>query len=222
MTTLRKPTPGFRPGPILVGTFLLLSTVLLGCVTGEGPVTSETREIRPFSELEVGAGIHVVMTIGPVERLEVSAQANVLDAVATNVSGRVLKIDAERDFTSTDPVTVIVTGPSLDRITISGGAQTVVTGLDVDALELSAKGGSIATLSGMATAVKLTADGGATANLAELIAQTVDVGIDGGATATLTAGDVVTGRASGGAQVSVGGQAVVTVDADGDAHVVRR
>jgi hypothetical protein len=98
----------------------------------------------------------------------------------------------------------------------------VVTGLDVDALDISAKGGAIVTLSGRATAVKLTADGGSTANLADLAAMTVNVGIDGAATATLTAGDLVTGRASGGAQVSVSGDALVTVNADGGTRVVRR
>jgi Putative auto-transporter adhesin, head GIN domain len=218
----RNHRSGSRAGAAIVGCVLLLAATLAGCVTGEGPVTSETREIRPFSRLEVGAGIHVVMTVGPAEHLEVSAQANILDAVAANVSGRVLKINAERDFTSTEPVTVTLTGPTLDQITTSGGAQAVVTGVDVDALQINANGGSIVTVSGTATAVRLTADGGAKANLADLAATTVDLGIDGAATATLTAGDLVTGRASGGAEISVGGDALVTVNADGGAVVVRR
>lgn len=219
---LRSPGRRLRTGATIVGAITVLSAVLAGCVSGEGPVTSETREIRPFSQLEVGAGIRVVMTIGPVEHLEVSAQANILEAVATTVSGRTLTIEAERDFTTTEPVTVTLVGPTLERITTSGGAQAVVTGLDVDTFVISAKSGSIVTASGRANRVELTADGGSTSNLAELSATTVDVSVDGAATATILAQDVVTGTASGGAQLVVAGDAAVTVDADGGAQVVRR
>jgi len=211
-----------RAGAAAVGTMVVLSAILAGCATGEGPVTTETREIRPFSELEVGAGIQVVMTIGPVERLEVSAQANILDTVATTVSGRTLTIDAERDFVSTEAVTVTIAGPSLDRLTISGGAGAEVRGLDVEAFEVAARGGATVAVSGRAGIVTLTADGGSTVNLAGLSAVSVSVDLDAGATATIRAGELVSGSASGGAKLTVAGDAVVTVDTDGGARVVRR
>ncbi|HEX9551081.1 MAG TPA: DUF2807 domain-containing protein [Candidatus Limnocylindrales bacterium] len=211
-----------RAGAAAVGTMVVLSAILAGCATGEGPVTTETREIRPFSELEVGAGIQVVMTIGPVERLEVSAQANILDTVATTVSGRTLTIDAERDFVSTEAVTVTIAGPSLDRLTISGGAGAEVRGLDVEAFEVAARGGATVAVSGRAGIVTLTADGGSTVNLADLSAVSVSVDLDAGATATIRAGELVSGSASGGAELTVAGDAVVAVDADGGARVVRR
>lgn len=222
MATQRDPASGSRASWVLVVCLLVLSTLLVGCVTGEGPVKSETREIRPFSELEVGAGIHVVMTIGPIEHLEVSAQANILDAIGVNVSGRVLKIDAATDFTSTEPVTVTVTGPGLDRIAIGGGAEAVVNGLHVDALQIFARGGSRIAISGTAATVMLSADGGSISDLADLSADTVDVAIDGAAAATIRAAEIVTGRASGGARLDVLGDAQVTVDADGGATVSDR
>jgi hypothetical protein len=206
----------------VVGVLLLEALVLSGCAIGGGPVVSQARAIGSFSELQVGGGIQVVMTIEPTERLQVHAPANLLDAVDTSVSGHVLTIDARRDFIANDPIRVTLAGPGIDRLVSREGARVVVTGLDVDALEVRAEGGSTVTVSGAAGSVRLTVDGGATADLARLVASTVDVGIDGAATASLTAGDQVTGHASAGAQVSVGGGALVRMSADGGARVVQR
>ena len=102
------------------------------------------------------------------------------------------------------------------------GAGAEVRGLDVEAFEVAARGGATVAVSGRAGIVTLTADGGSTVNLAGLSAVSVSVDLDAGATATIRAGELVSGSASGGAKLTVAGDAVVTVDTDGGARVVRR
>jgi hypothetical protein len=205
-----------------VASVFFLSALLAGCVQGAGPVTSEIRELRPFSSIEVGAGILLEVQIGAPDRLEVRAQSNILPVIATDVSGGTLTIDAREDFTASEPVTVTVVLPALVAVSMNGGAQARIGGIDAAALELTVKGGSQLAILGNADTVALTVDGGSAADLAGLAAARISVAFDGGASATVAAADEVTGTASGGSRISVLGDPRVSVEVSGGAEVVSR
>jgi hypothetical protein len=194
---------------------LVIVGALAGCVQGQGPVTSETREVGAFSRIEASAGIRVVVRIGPSEAVEVTAQENLLPVIATDVRGDTLSIEASEDFTTLEPVTVTVVVPALDGITLSGGSQAVLNGLDAESLELRVRGGAQVTAAGSVGSVALHADGGATASLEALSVRVATVSMDGGATATLTVSDDVTGTAAGGSRLTVLGDAVLSVEVSG-------
>jgi hypothetical protein len=195
--------------------------VLAGCVQGQGPVTSETREVGAFSRIEATAGIRIVVHIGPSEAVEVSAQENLLPVIATDLRGDTLSIEASEDFTTLEPVTITVVVPALDGITLSGGSQAVIDGLDAESLELRIRGGAQVTAAGSVDNVGLDAGGGAMASLEDLSARVVTVSMDGGATATLTASGEVSGTAAGGSRLTVLGDAVVSVEESGGSEVAR-
>jgi len=208
-----RPTNPDRRFRRAVSSFLLvLVGVLAGCVQGQGPVTSEAREVGAFSRIEATAGIRVVVHIGPSEAVEVSAQENLLPVIATNRRGDTLSIEASEDFTTLEPVTVTIVVPALDGITLSGGSQAVIDGLDAESLELRIRGGAQVTAAGSVSSVTLHADGGASANLEDLSVRVATVAVDGAATAILTAVDEVTGTAAGGSRLTVLGDAVVSVE----------
>jgi len=210
---------GFRrPLPAV---WLVLVGALAGCVQGQGAVTSETREVGAFSRIEASAGIRVVVRIGSSEAVEVTAQENLLQVIATDLRGETLSIEASEDFTTLEPVTVTVVVPALDGITLSGGSQAVIDGLDAESLELRIRGGAQVTAAGSVGSVTLHADGGATASLEDLSVRSATVSMDGAATATLTASDEVIGTAAGGSRLTVIGDADVEVDESGGAEVVR-
>jgi hypothetical protein len=195
--------------------------LIAGCVVGEGPATSETREVRAFDRIEVGSGIHVAIRIGPAEDLELRAQENVLGAIATDVEGSTLIIDAREDFTSVDPVTVTIVVPVLHGISMSGGAQARIDDLEAASIAIDIRGGASATLVGTADAVELTADGGAVAHLQDLITRSLVLNLSGGAAAMVNATVAVTGSASGGSSLTVVGDADVQVETSGGSQVVR-
>jgi hypothetical protein len=217
-----RPTNPDRRIRRAVSIFMLVLTGLLGgCVQGRGPVTSETREVGAFSRIEASAGVRVVVRIGPSEAVEVTAQENLLPVIATDMRGDTLSIEASEDFTTLEPVTVTVVVPALDGITLNGGSQAVIDGLDAESLELRIRGGAQVTAAGSADHVALDADGGATANLEDLSVRVATVAIDGGATAALTASDEVTGKAAGGSRLTVLGEADVSVEVSGGSEVAR-
>jgi hypothetical protein len=202
-----------------VGVAVTLAILTVGCVRGEGPVTTELREVRPFSRIEAGGGIAVVFRTGPAAPVEVRAQESVVPVVVTEVGGETLTIEARDDIISAEPVTVTVTAPTLVAISLTGGASADVGGLDVEALEVSARGGSQATIAGAADGVRLTAGGGSRADLAALAARDVEVALDGGATVAVHASGSVSGVAGGGSALTVTGGAEAAVVATGGARV---
>jgi len=206
----------------MLGAMLALSTALVaGCVVGEGPVVSQTREARTFDRIEAGSGIHLSMRIGPAQDLEVRGQENVLDAITTDVEGGTLKIEARDDFTSVEPVTVTIVAPALAGISMSGGAQATIEGLDATSLEIDIRGGARATLIGAAGTVQVKADGGAVAELGDLAAAMITIDVSGGASATVNASEGITGSASGGSTLTVRGDAEVDVQTSGGSEVSR-
>jgi hypothetical protein len=218
---MRPTKPDRRIRRAISISLLMLVGALAGCVQGQGPVTSETREVGAFSRIEASAGIRVVVRIGPSEAVEVTAQENLLPVIATDLRGDTLSIEASEDFTSLEPVTVTVVVPALDGITLSGGSQAVIDGLDAESLELRIRGGAQVTAAGSVGSVALHADGGATASLEDLSVRVATVSMDGGATATLTASDDVTGTAAGGSRLTVLGDAVLSVEESGGSVVAR-
>jgi hypothetical protein len=218
---MRPTKPDRRIRRAISISLLVLVGALAGCVQGQGPVTSETREVGAFSRIEASAGIRVVVRIGPSEAIEVTAQENLLPVIATDLRGDTLSIGASEDFTTLEPVTVTVVVPALDGITLSGGSQAVIDGLDAESLELRIRGGAQVTAAGSVGSVALHADGGATASLENLSVRVATVSMDGGATATLTASDDVTGTAAGGSRLTVLGDAVLSVEESGGSVVAR-
>jgi hypothetical protein len=195
---------------------------LPACTQGSGPVVERTRQVASFSSIEAGAGIRVVVHIGPTALMVVRAQENIQDMVTTGVRDGTLRIEASGNWTVTDPVVVEVTAPSVTSVALSGGAAIEVSDLDVDTIDVSLAGGAQATISGTAKHVTLAAKGGSVAALAGLAAVTVTVDLQGGATAEVQASTSVRGSASGGAKLSVTGDGSVNVDASGGARVSRR
>lgn len=191
-------------------------------VTGEGPVQSETRQAGSFSQIEVSDGIGVTVRIGPAESLEVSAQESILPIITTDVEGDTLQVGSSEAYTTSEGVEVVVVTPALDRLSMSGGSQGLVGGLDVQRLDIELSGGAGVTAMGASDSVTLNMTGGSRASLEDLAAETIILDLSGGANATVQASDEVSGSASGGSRVTALGDAQVNVEVSGGAEVTTR
>lgn len=190
-------------------------------VTGEGPVQSETRQTDTFTRIDVSEGIGVTVLIGPAQPLEVSAQENILPVVATDVEGDTLRIHGSESYSTSEGVEVAVVIPTLLGISMSGGSQGSIEGLDTETLDIELSRGASVTATGSASSVALNMSGGSRAGLEDLIAQTITLDLSGGAAATVQASSEVSGSASGGARVSVLGDAQLNVEVSGGSEVTR-
>jgi Putative auto-transporter adhesin, head GIN domain len=189
---------------------------------GEGAVAVEMREVKAFSRIESGSGIHVSVGIGPSSSLEVSAQGNILPLIVTEVVDGTLRIRSSKSFTTTERVEVTLTTPQLEGIQLTGGSRGDVDGLVANAFDVVLSGGSVLTARGTANTMVLGVSGGSVGELEGLTATTIKVDLSGGSRVALRATDLVNGSASGGSRVSVAGGAVASVNATGGSQVEQR
>jgi hypothetical protein len=130
---------------------LLSAMVVAGCdtfwsfdsnhVTGSGNAATHTREVESFTSIELAGVNDVTDRVGPEQSVRLSADDNLLDRITTDVTEGRLVIDDLGSFTTKSPMTVEVTMPSVNALTISGSGVVRARGTAerVDA-ELSGAG----------------------------------------------------------------------------------
>jgi putative autotransporter adhesin-like protein len=211
------------PFVLAATTAAVLAMGLAGCDAfgrrGEGPVTSESRQVMGFTRISVSAGIGVTVRIGPAEPIEVRAQSNLLPLIATDVKDGILRIHSTEAFRATERIEIVIVTPTFDGASMSGGSTARLNGLAGDRLAFDLSGGSVVTATGGTTAVTLNASGGSRASLHDLSAKTIKVDLSGGSNATLHASDLVEGSASGGSRATVRGDARLSVASTGGSAV---
>lgn len=168
-----------------------------GMVVGSGEVTSQTRSVPAFTEVEAGAGIQLELAQGP-QKVVVTAQPNIQDITTAEVSGSRLTLGTTSGYVTPQGLVVKVTSPSLKVVELSGGASGSGTIGRTDTLGVQMSGGARATFSGTTANLDLGASGGAIPDLGDLRATTATVDLSGGVVATLTVSGSLKGTASGG------------------------
>jgi hypothetical protein len=113
--------------------FLVLCMAFLSScekIEGYGPILSEVRNHKNFEGLRVSICGQVNFQVAPEYKVEVLAQANILDELITKVDDGdlVLKWDHPLRVRNCEDVTVNIKGPDLSRILSSGSSDIKVTG----------------------------------------------------------------------------------------------
>ena len=221
----RPATPALALVPLLAalsacGTGLPPPATQAVPVAGTGEVTTEDRTAEDFQHLSVGGGLRVVVSVGTPASVTLSAQANLLPLVMTQVTGGQLIVNvAPPGISSLEPVTLTVVVPDLRSITLSGGA---LGSLDATTTELAidVSGGAQLDATGRVSTLRLTASSGAQARLSGFVAESATVAMSGGSRAVLNVVNDVSGTADGGANLQLSQQpASMTVTTSGGAII---
>jgi hypothetical protein len=184
-----RPAPWLRIGLVTVVGVIAVAAIVVfvdlamrsdgDSTRGSGVTATEYRELAPFETVELGGANTVTVRVGPAQSVAVTADHNLIDHVTTTVRSSRLFIAGDGSFTTETPMTVAVSVPSLDGVTLSGsGTVTVegVTGTDFIA-DLSGTGA----LAASGTVDRLTAvlsDTG-TVELHDLVAHDVIARLEG-------------------------------------------
>jgi hypothetical protein len=207
-----------------IGLLPLLLVLLVGC--GGGERITETREIAPFSRLQVSESVDVKVVPGDGRQVRVYAGENVIDRVVTASSGGVLELDI-RDrgiVIGSDPlgdVEVEVEASALEGVEIEGAGDVVLDGLDAQELELEVEGAGDIDASGTVDRLTATIEGAGNANLLDLRARTARVVVEGAGDAELNVSEELDVSVEGAADVSYTGDPRVTSDVSGAGEIRR-
>jgi hypothetical protein len=191
-----------------------------GPVVGEGAVITEDRTEGDFHHLSAGDGVRVEIAAGSPVSVTVSAQANLLPLITTTIDADQLAVNVTPPGISTSqPVTVKVTVPSLESVALSGGAQGTLD-LMTTTLSVDVSGGAQLDATGRARDLVLASSGGAQARMSGFIADTAQVTLSGGGRAEMTVVAEVSGTAIDGAVLVLSQKpATVSVTTSGGAII---
>ena len=99
-------------------------------VVGDGPVVQQVIPVADFSKLSVAIQGRVNYAIGPVYKVEVMAQQNIIDVMRFNKEGDELVIKFQNGVwvRNHEDIVVNITAPLVKAVNVSGSASVSVTG----------------------------------------------------------------------------------------------
>lgn len=188
---------------IVLGAMLTVSACAFGSRTDS--ITSD-RNVSDFTGADVGNGIKTNVTIGDSCGATVTAPADVIDNIVTEVKNGTLFIyyKKKQDIKKLDRIEVNVTAVSINRIKTSSGARVTTDSINADVLTLAASSGSQLEVTAHANSVVAKASSGSVIEIAGN-SQKSDFDASSGARikAEKLLADNGTARASSGAGVTI-------------------
>lgn len=189
-------------------------------IEGEGPVITQARTATNFSGISSGFSGKVHFIIDPVYKVEVMAQANIQDAIRTNVVNGILNVDIRNNIKlrSHEPIIVNVSAPSLDFVNVSGSGDIVAQGHNaVSRLDLGISGSGSIKIDEAVVSDKIDArvsgSGNITVNSGSAKNETIEISGSGGMTLTGVTAE------KGEIHISGSGNVKVNLSQSLDAHI---
>ena len=220
----RTPVPSRRPitlvlVPALVG---LLALAGCGALADAGPQTTAQRTIDDVAAVDLQTSGDLTVTIGETPGLTITAGANQLDYLTSEVDGGTLMLDSKANMPGGGSISYDLVVPSLTSldvsgsgsatgdgvlrgeatVTLSGSGGVTLTGLQVPSVAVGLSGSGKVTLGGSADTQQIDISGSGDCNAKDLGAGDTGIEVTGSGNANVT----VTGRLT----VSISGSGNVT------------
>ena len=155
---------------------------------GSGVAATQTRNVGAFDSVELAGGNNVVVHVGETQSVVVKADDNLLDRVTTKVESGTLVIgNTPGSLTARSPMSVEVTVPTLNALTLAGGGNIVVNGIETESLTVALSGGGNVTASGTATSLGVTLVGSGNVWFTRVVANNVHAVLTGSGNIYVTA-----------------------------------
>ncbi len=190
---------------------LLVSILFISCnvVTGNGVIKEESRQVPDFNEVETSGSIDVEIQPGTELGVKVISDENIIPYIVTEVKSGVLEIHFKKGTSiSNDHSRVVVSAPSLNKMTTSGSGDITSNGtitnnqiiylkssgsgdfklaLDAPAVNITGSGSTNFEISGFTKDVTATLSGSGELKCRDLKAENVKLKITGSADAKVFA-----------------------------------
>lgn len=173
---------------------------------------AERRDVAAFSAIELTGVMAVEVRIDRAMSVDVQGDQQLAKLVSTTVKNGVLVIETPRDFAKrlrgkdNSKLEVVITMPSLQRVSITGTGAIAVAGLAQKSLDASIAGTGSMELAGTTDRLRLSVPGTGEVRAKSLVARDVEVTIPGTAEASVHATKSFEATVQGTAVVKVHGK----------------
>jgi len=200
----------------------LLGLVVAGC--GGGPTVTQTRDVPPYTALDVNGGVDVAIVPGDTRDVVVTGGEDVIDRVRTVVEDARLGVSIKDHgiVIGPDPfddVRVEVAAAALDTIRVQGSADLNLGRIDREKLTIVVQGGADIDASGTVGDLTLMIAGAGDADLGDLEARTARVEVQGAGDAELNVSDELDVSVEGAGDVTYRGNPRVRQRVEGAGEV---
>ncbi|HTT13698.1 MAG TPA: head GIN domain-containing protein [Burkholderiaceae bacterium] len=156
-------------------------------IRGSGIAKTEQRTLAPFDRVDVAGAFDVTLVDGPVYKITVEADNDLLDAISSDVVDNELRISSLRSFVSRTSMKATVESPPIRALNVSGNAKVTAGALSGPNFAFTGSGSSTAKLGGSIETLKIALAGSGRVDAVELTAQSVEVEVLGSGAADVNA-----------------------------------
>lgn len=165
---------------------------------GSGKKNTISRDLSGYQRIQVGIGaFDVNYKSGKSYSLTITGDDNIIPLINTEVTGGILKLSLTRSYSSKIPITVSITSPELEAITVSGSSTVRLSSIHSSNFSIQSSGTADISASGQVENLKIQLFGTGDLNLKKLVADQVQVKIEGAGDIVLTARKSLTAAVSG-------------------------
>jgi hypothetical protein len=230
-----------RKAVILVPALFLSISTLSFSQKGDA-ITSETREVSEFNEIDLSTGhFTVYLSQGDKESLKIEASNDLLSQIKSEVKNNELHIYMDQSHTSKEKAVIYIGIRDLKEMNCSGavtvntqgmiksneiefdfsGASKANLELTSARLEISVSGSSSIKVKGSCDQVELNISGAGTYDAVDLNSKNYDIDISGAGTATITVTDKMEVSISGSGSVKYKGDPAIEKSISGAGKITR-
>ena len=195
-------------------------TTVSSTLKGSGTPATQVRTLPAFTAVDLAGSNNVTVHVGKTQTVTVHGDDNLIRYVTTTVQDGTLAIGQSRGFSTTSPMSVVITVPALDAVTLSGAGVLAVTGVAADRFTVSAPGSGVLVVTGTATSLDATLSGTGDVRLDGLAAQDATATVSGTGRLLVNASQSLDATVSGtGSIVYTGSPTDVTKDVTGTGSI---
>jgi hypothetical protein len=190
-------------------------------VQGSGVAATQSRVLARFSSLDLAGSNNVTVAVGRRQSVVVHADSNLLRHVTTRVVAGTLVVGTTGSFSTSSPMSVQVSVPSLAAVTLSGSGEVAVTGIKAPRLTVTLPGSGTVYAGGTVTRLQVTLNGSGLAQLNSLAARDVHAIVAGSGLIRVTATASLNAAVTGSGAIIYTGNPQVTSSVTGSGTVTR-
>ena len=198
---------------------------LSGCrwagVKGNGDIETEMRPIGDFTTLNASGAYEVTWTHGA-PALQITADSNLLKLIDTEVNGKQLEIEWEKQMRPSRTIKVRISSSALSGAELNGAVKLNAADMRAPNFVLEANGATRVQLKGTLDGIAASMNGASRLDAGDLKARVAELSINGAGRADVNASELLRVAVSGAGRVNYTGNPQIQKDISGAGRIKRR
>lgn len=189
-------------------------------LTGSGIAATQTRTLPAFTAVDLNGANNITVHVGGTQAVAVHGDDNLIKYVTTTVQDATLAVGQSHGFSTRSPMSVEITVPALDAVTLSGAGVLYVDGVTADHFSVRAPGSGVLSVTGTTTALDATLSGSGDVRLDNLAARDATATVSGSGRIQVNASQSLDATVSGDGVIIYTGGPTVTKNVTGTGAII--